>query len=175
MNKRVPLILLWRMILPFKISNPRQCWNAKITISQNHARYRKDYQHESSIKYKDKTWCQDLYKMHQIHYIWGREEKITITKLQYIYPTTNNMLWIGPYDKKTSKSWHRLDRSSGLCRSSKIHFSSLRVSDITGAKHLAHTVNNWPIYDGSTKTFLDLNKWRQQGIKVLEGPEGEYA
>lgn len=71
-----------------------------MAISQNHARYRKDYQHESSIKYKDKTWCQDLYKMHQIHYIWGREEKITITKLQYIYPTTNNMLWIGPYDKK---------------------------------------------------------------------------
>ena len=35
------------MILPFKISNPRQCWNAKITISQNHARYRKDYQHGS--------------------------------------------------------------------------------------------------------------------------------
>ena len=100
MNKRMPLILLWRMILPFKITNPRQCWNAKMAISQNHARYRKDYQHESSIKYKDKTWCQDLYKMHQIHYIWGREEKITITKLQYIYPTTNNMLWIGPYDQK---------------------------------------------------------------------------
>ena len=48
------------------------------------------------------------------------------------------------------------------------------VSDITGAKHLAHTVHNWQIYDGSTTTFLDLNKWRQQGIKVLEGPEGEY-
>ena len=47
MNKRMPLILLWRMILPFKITNPRQCWNAKMAISQNHARYRKDYQHGS--------------------------------------------------------------------------------------------------------------------------------
>ena len=29
------------------------CWNAKMAISQNDARYRKYYQHE--IKYKDKT------------------------------------------------------------------------------------------------------------------------
>ena len=34
-------VILWT--LPYRIINPRQCWNAKMAISQNHARYRKDY------------------------------------------------------------------------------------------------------------------------------------
>ena len=84
--------------------------------------------------------------------------------------TTNNMLWIGPYDKKHQN--HGIGLTGAQDSAGVPRFTW--VSDITEAKHLAHTVNIWPIYDGSITTFLDLNKWRQQGIKVLEGPEGEY-